>query len=141
MCLLERLQALRVVGRHPLQHLEVAPRAEGLTLATDDRGRDVLIGIEVLPDRDELGVRARVDGIQARGRIDDDVEDAPSEGFDAQAEVSKDGLSASGDSIMGLLMLAASRGTTIDVETSGPDAEALADALETLVNDKFGEGF
>ncbi|WP_037311060.1 HPr family phosphocarrier protein [Ruegeria halocynthiae] len=63
------------------------------------------------------------------------------EGFDAQAEVSKDGLSASGDSIMGLLMLAASRGTTIDVETSGPDAEALADAVETLVNDKFGEGF
>ncbi|WP_170387270.1 HPr family phosphocarrier protein [Ruegeria atlantica] len=63
------------------------------------------------------------------------------EGFDAQAEVSKDGFSASGDSIMGLLMLAASRGTTIDVETSGPDAEALADALETLVNDKFGEGY
>ncbi|SHF42399.1 phosphocarrier protein [Ruegeria intermedia] len=63
------------------------------------------------------------------------------EGFDARAEVSKDGLSASGDSIMGLLMLAASRGTTIDVETSGPDAEALADALEALVNDKFGEGY
>ena len=63
------------------------------------------------------------------------------EQFDAAAEVSKDGISASGDSIMGLLMLAASRGTTIDVETSGPDAEALADALETLVNDKFGEGF
>ncbi|TMV03692.1 HPr family phosphocarrier protein [Ruegeria sediminis] len=63
------------------------------------------------------------------------------EGFDATAEVSKDGLSASGDSIMGLLMLAASRGTTIDVETHGPDAEALADALETLVNEKFGEGF
>ena len=63
------------------------------------------------------------------------------EGFDANAEVSRAGLSASGDSIMGLLMLAASRGTTIDVETSGPDAEALAEALETLVNDKFGEGF
>lgn len=63
------------------------------------------------------------------------------EGFDARAEVTKDGMSASGDSIMGLLMLAASRGTTIDVETSGPDAEALADALEALVNDKFGEGF
>lgn len=63
------------------------------------------------------------------------------EGFDARVEVSKDGFSASGDSIMGLLMLAASRGTTIDVETSGPDAEALAEALEALVNDKFGEGF
>ncbi len=63
------------------------------------------------------------------------------EGFDATAEVSRDGLSASGDSIMGLLMLAAANGTSIDVETSGPDAEALADALETLVSDKFGEGY
>ncbi|MHA6263182.1 HPr family phosphocarrier protein [Arenibacterium sp. CAU 1754] len=63
------------------------------------------------------------------------------EGFDAQAEVSRDGLSASGDSIMGLLMLAASKGTTIDVETSGPDAEALAGAIEALVADKFGEAF
>ncbi|MFV0513284.1 MAG: HPr family phosphocarrier protein [Jhaorihella sp.] len=61
------------------------------------------------------------------------------EGFDANAEVSRDGLSASGDSIMGLLMLAAARGTTIDIETSGPDAEALADALEALVADRFGE--
>lgn len=63
------------------------------------------------------------------------------EKFDADAEVSRDGLSASGDSIMGLLMLAASIGTTIDVQTSGPDAEALADALTALVADKFGEGF
>ncbi len=63
------------------------------------------------------------------------------EGFDATAEVSRDGLSASGDSIMGLLMLAAAKGTSIDVETAGPDAEALADALESLVSDKFGEGY
>jgi phosphocarrier protein len=63
------------------------------------------------------------------------------EGFDASAEVSRDGMSASGDSIMGLLMLAASKGTTIDIETSGPDSDALADALEALVADKFGEGF
>ncbi|MCB1311826.1 MAG: HPr family phosphocarrier protein [Sedimentitalea sp.] len=63
------------------------------------------------------------------------------DGFDATAEISREGLSASGDSIMGLLMLAASKGTTIDVETSGPDAEALAEALEALVADKFGEGF
>lgn len=63
------------------------------------------------------------------------------EKFNAEAEVSRDGLSASGDSIMGLLMLAASIGTTIDVQTSGPDAEALADALAALVADKFGEGY
>ena len=62
------------------------------------------------------------------------------EGFDADAEVSKDGMSASGDSIMGLLMLAASKGTSIEVQTSGPDAEALAAAIETLVADRFGEG-
>ena len=62
------------------------------------------------------------------------------EAFDAQAEVAKDGMSASGDSIMGLLMLAASKGTFIDVETSGPDAAALAEALTALVADKFGEG-
>ena len=61
------------------------------------------------------------------------------EGFDARAEVSRDGLDASGDSIMGLLMLAASKGSTIEVQTSGPDAEALADAVEALVADRFGE--
>ncbi|MBC6438509.1 MAG: HPr family phosphocarrier protein [Rhodobacteraceae bacterium] len=62
------------------------------------------------------------------------------EKFQAHATVTRDGLSAAGDSIMGLLMLAASRGTSIEVETSGPDAEALADALDALVADKFGEG-
>ena len=61
------------------------------------------------------------------------------EGFDARAEVSRDGMSASGDSIMGLLMLAAAKGTTIEVQTSGPDAEALADAVEALVANRFGE--
>lgn len=61
------------------------------------------------------------------------------EGFDASCEVERDGMSASGDSIMGLLMLAASKGTTIDVQTSGPDALALADAIEALVADRFGE--
>ena len=61
------------------------------------------------------------------------------EGFDASAEISKGGMSASGDSIMGLLMLAASHGTFIDIETAGPDAEALAEALKALVKNKFGE--
>ncbi len=61
------------------------------------------------------------------------------EGFDATAEVSQNGQSASGDSIMGLLMLAAAMGTTIDIETRGPDAEALADAVAALVAAKFGE--
>ena len=61
------------------------------------------------------------------------------EDFDAEAVVSKDGMDVTGDSIMGLLMLAAARGTTIDVTTTGVDAEALADAIEALVADRFGE--
>ncbi|MEM8631542.1 MAG: HPr family phosphocarrier protein [Pseudomonadota bacterium] len=61
------------------------------------------------------------------------------EGFDADATIYRDGHEASGDSIMGLLMLAASKGTTIEVETSGPQAGELADALEKLVQDRFGE--
>ena len=61
------------------------------------------------------------------------------EEFDADAQVSRDGMSVAGDSIMGLLMLAASRGTTIEVETSGPQAVALAAALTALVADRFGE--
>ncbi len=61
------------------------------------------------------------------------------EAHDASAMVCKDGLEASGDSIMGLLMLAASKGTSIEVRTEGTEAGRLADALEALVADKFGE--
>jgi phosphocarrier protein len=62
------------------------------------------------------------------------------ESFDAEATVSKDGESATGDSIMGLLMLGASIGTHIDVETKGAQADALSAAITELVADKFGEG-
>ncbi|SUZ31657.1 Phosphocarrier protein NPr [Roseibaca ekhonensis] len=62
------------------------------------------------------------------------------ERFDAEIEVMKDGMSVPGDSIMGLLMLAASRGTSIVVRVSGPQETDAADALRALVADKFGEG-
>ncbi len=78
----------------------------------------------------EKGLHAR-----ASARLVEVVEE-----HDARAEVSRDGLQASGDSIMGLLMLAASKGTSIEVETVGPEADKLADALAALVADKFGEG-
>ena len=61
------------------------------------------------------------------------------EGFDATISVSKDGQSVPGTSIMGLMMLAASIGTSVDVETSGPQAEAAMTALEALVASKFDE--
>jgi phosphocarrier protein len=46
---------------------------------------------------------------------------------------------ASGDSIMGLLMLAASKGSIIEIETRGEEAEPLADALAALIAGRFGE--
>lgn len=63
------------------------------------------------------------------------------EAHDARAQVSRDGMTVSGDSIMGLLMLAASRGTSIEVMTSGADALVLADALGVLVANRFGEDY
>lgn len=61
------------------------------------------------------------------------------ERFDASARVSRDGQTVAGDSIMGLLLLAAARGAVIEVETDGPEAEALMEALAALVAARFGE--
>ncbi|MAS43767.1 phosphocarrier protein [Albimonas donghaensis] len=61
------------------------------------------------------------------------------EAHDARATVRRDGLEVSGDSIMGLMMLAAAQGSVIEVETEGPDAERLIEALEALVAGGFGE--
>lgn len=63
------------------------------------------------------------------------------EQFRSNVQVSKDGLSAAGDSIMGLLMLAASKGSAIEIRVEGDDAEQLADALEDLISRRFGEDF
>jgi len=61
------------------------------------------------------------------------------EAFDADIRVTKDGQTVSATSIMGLMMLAASTGSTIALEASGPQAQAAMDALEALVTDNFGE--
>lgn len=61
------------------------------------------------------------------------------ERFDARATVSRDGMEVSGDSIMGLLMLAAGIGTSIEVTVEGAESEQLAAALRALVENRFGE--
>lgn len=61
------------------------------------------------------------------------------ETFDATALVSRDGITANGDSIMGLLMLAASKGSQIDVVCRGAEANELMTALRDLLADCFGE--
>ena len=59
--------------------------------------------------------------------------------FDVRLVVKKDNLEASGDSIMGLLMLAASRGTEIELVASGLEAAETLSALSDLIKDLFGE--
>ncbi|WP_164833277.1 HPr family phosphocarrier protein [Sinorhizobium meliloti] len=61
------------------------------------------------------------------------------ETFDAEITVSKDGMTVSGTSIMGLMMLAASTGCSVFVTASGAQAEEALNALDTLVRDRFGE--
>jgi len=60
--------------------------------------------------------------------------------FDAEVTVSKDGATVDARSIMGLMMLAAGPGTTIQVSAKGADAQQALDALEALVAGKFAEG-
>ncbi len=61
------------------------------------------------------------------------------EPFDAEVEVERIGQTVSGSSIMGLMMLAASKGTTIKVSAWGNQAQEAMNAIETLLNNKFGE--
>ena len=61
------------------------------------------------------------------------------ERFDARARVSRDGMEVSGDSIMGLMMLGAGIGTSIEVSVEGAEAAPLAAALRELVGARFGE--
>lgn len=61
------------------------------------------------------------------------------ERFTCEIEVSKDGHSVSGRSIMGLLMLAAVPGSVIDVKLIGVDAEMAAIEISSLVTGGFGE--
>ena len=59
--------------------------------------------------------------------------------FDAEVRVSKDGQTVDARSIMGLMMLAAGPGSSIDIEAEGAEAEAAVTALEALVTARFDE--
>lgn len=59
--------------------------------------------------------------------------------FDAEVQVSRDGSTVDARSIMGLMMLAAGIGSTIEISAEGAEAEAALEALCDLVNRKFDE--
>ena len=78
----------------------------------------------------KLGLHARASGqfVQTAARYQSDI------------WVSKGGKRINGKSIMGLMMLAAAKGTVIELETEGADEAAAMQALTDLINDYFGEG-
>jgi phosphocarrier protein len=59
--------------------------------------------------------------------------------FDAEVRVGRDGSMVDARSIMGLMMLAAGIGSSIDIEAEGPDAERAVEALSALVECRFEE--
>ena len=61
------------------------------------------------------------------------------EKFDAELTVTRNGESVGGTSIMGLMMLSAGIGTTIQISATGREAQAALDAITELVANKFGE--
>ncbi len=61
------------------------------------------------------------------------------EKFDADVTVTKDGVSVNGGSIMALLTFGAAQGSTILIETKGPEAEEALEALIGLVEAGFHE--
>jgi phosphocarrier protein len=60
--------------------------------------------------------------------------------FNADIKVIKEDRSVNGKSIMGVMMLAASKGTAIKVQADGDDAESALASIEALINNYFGEG-
>ena len=60
--------------------------------------------------------------------------------FAAQIRVSRGGHTVDGKSLMGVLLLAASQGSTLRLEADGVDADAALEALAALVAGGFGEG-
>ncbi|MCB1792446.1 MAG: HPr family phosphocarrier protein [Gammaproteobacteria bacterium] len=61
-------------------------------------------------------------------------------GYASEVMLDKQGQRVNGKSIMGVMMLAASRGTVLTLQVSGEDEEQAMQALVDLIDDKFGEG-
>ncbi|MCX8071572.1 MAG: HPr family phosphocarrier protein [Candidatus Binatia bacterium] len=88
-----------------------------------------LVLTKVLPIRNRLGLHARAAAmlVQTISR------------FDATIKVCKDGQVVDGRSILGLLMLAAGQGTSIEVTAEGPQAQEALNAIEELLARGFDE--
>ncbi len=93
-------------------------------MAADDRAEKSLL------IQNELGLHAR-----AATKL---VQTASK--FPCEITVTKEGHEVNGKSIMGVLMLVASKGTTVTVKAKGDKAAEAVTAICALIDDKFGEG-
>ena len=85
--------------------------------------------IETFTIRNRLGLHARAAALLVK----------TANRFTADVTIEKDGVEVNGKSIMGILMLAASKGTKITLKVEGKDAVEALQAIGKLIEDKFGE--
>ena len=93
-------------------------------MAADDRAEKTML------IQNELGLHAR-----AATKL---VQTASK--FPCEITVTKDGHEVNGKSIMGVLMLVASKGTSVTIKAKGDRAQDAVNAIAALIDDKFGEG-
>ncbi len=79
--------------------------------------------------RNKLGLHARAAALLVKA----------ANHFTADVKIEKDGIEVDGKSIMGILMLAASKGTRITLKAEGKDAAEAMETLGQLIENKFGE--
>ncbi len=85
--------------------------------------------IQIFTIRNRLGLHARAAALVVK----------TANRFEAEVVIEKDGLEVNGKSIMGILMLAASKGTRITLKADGKDSVQAIRALGELIENKFGE--
>jgi len=95
--------------------------------ASGSSGAQPLSAIATIRNKRGLHARAAAKFVQVSG------------GFKAAINVSKGTQTVSGNSIMGLMMLAAGPGCEIEISASGADAQAALDAITALIDAKFDE--
>jgi len=88
---------------------------------------EILRARVVIPNKRGLHARASAKVVEASAR------------FQSEIHIVKDGQSVNGRSIMGLMMLAASMGSEVEITAKGPDAAEAMKAILALVEAKFGE--
>lgn len=89
-----------------------------------------------MPAREVQIVNTRGLHARASAKFVNIVSDLPA---GMRVRVAKDGIEAAGSSILGLMMLGAAKGDTVEIVVDGPGADAVLEELHTLVRTGFGE--